>query len=147
MERLEITPEQQTIMDDYAAQQTPLPSTDPVHADTNLVVGDDLEIDNSWKVRVIGGDGATGTHCIVPEWGNYCANIVLSDYITDRAGPNGETMPIRDEQQMQAMLAKQGGNPKHAKQDKRDRLREFLALQSADTARAIRKFLKLDKDG
>jgi hypothetical protein len=112
---------------------------------TNLIKGDHVKIADSWDAVIIGGQ-QTNVWLCVPAWGSYVGPFGgIPDYVTDRAGPNGETMPIRDEQQMQAMLAKAGGaNPKHAKKDARERLRDFLALQSADVARAIRKHLQID---
>jgi len=94
MERLTISPEQQTIIDTFKAEQGSTFDPEPAEG-TNLIEGDDLEVDNSWKVRVIAGQWGC-VACIIPEWGDIILPIGLVPYITDRAGPNGETMPIYD---------------------------------------------------
>jgi hypothetical protein len=94
MDRLDISPEQQGLIDAFKAEQAS--TFDPeVAAGSNLIEGDDLQVDNSWKVRVIAGQWGC-VACLVPEWGDAILAIGLVDYVTDRAGPNGEGMPIFD---------------------------------------------------
>ena len=94
MERLNISPEQQALIDAYKAEQGS--TFDPEVAEgSNLIEGDDLEVDHSWKVRVIGGQWGC-VACLIPEWGDAIMAIYLVPSVSDRAGPNGETMPIFD---------------------------------------------------
>lgn len=95
MDRLPLTPEDDAAIADWKVNNTP-EALDPVQLGTNLVVDDHVQVDNAWSAVVLGGDGIAGTYSYIPEWGGLTLNIVLSDYITDRAGPNGETMPIVD---------------------------------------------------
>jgi hypothetical protein len=94
MDRLDISPEQQAIIDTFKTEQGSTFDPEPA-AGSNLIEGDDLEVDNSWKVRVIAGQWGC-VACLIPEWGDIILPIDLVDYVSDRAGPNGETMPIFD---------------------------------------------------
>jgi hypothetical protein len=94
MDRLDISPEQQGLIDAFKAENGG--TFDPeIAGGSNIIEGDDLEVDNSWKVRVIAGQWGC-VACIIPEFGNAIMAINLIDFVTDRAGPNGETMPIYD---------------------------------------------------
>lgn len=94
MERIVLTTEQQATADDF---KDTYPYFDPdgnIYTGSNLVVDDDLRIDNSWEGVVLGGEGG----CVwfyVPAW-ELILPIDLIDYVTDRAGPDGQTMPIFD---------------------------------------------------
>jgi hypothetical protein len=112
MDRLDISPEQQALIDAYKADNAGTFDPEPAKG-TDLVADDDLEIDNSWKVRVIAGQWGC-VACIVPEWGDVIFAINLVDYVTDRAGPNGETMPIwlpPPEEPTEPELGGEGGTP------------------------------------
>jgi hypothetical protein len=94
MDRITLTPDQQTLIDEFKASY---PYFDPggnIYTGSNLVVDDDLQIDNSWEGVVLGGEGG----CVwfyVPAW-DLILPIDLINYITDRAGPDGQTMPVFD---------------------------------------------------
>lgn len=120
MERLTISEQTQTAMDDF---KSTYPQFDPnglIYAGSNLIVDDHLEIAASWKGVVLGGEGGAVWFC-VPDWGDVIMPIDLVAYITDRAGPDGQTMPVFDEQELQARSAAQASaqNPKHAAKDAR----------------------------
>lgn len=105
MERLQLTSTQQAFVDTSRTELSIQPN-DVVQEGTNLVVDDHLQVDNSWFVVVIGGaSGCVASY--MPTWGDFWIPIDLVNYVTDRAGPNGETMPIFDEQ-LQARRAKAG---------------------------------------
>jgi hypothetical protein len=113
MERLTISPEQQSLIDAFKQENEGGFDPEPA-AGTNLVEGDDLQIDNDWKVRVIAGQWGC-VACLVPEWSNAIMQIALVEgrrtYITDRAGPNGETMPIYDPTPEEPEAGGEGGAP------------------------------------
>lgn len=116
MERLVLSPEEEGIITAWQTENASQLDPEPA-AGTNIVVGDHLQVDNSWEVVVMGGlGGVVGS--FIPAWGGLCLPIDLVDYITDRAGPppGNATMPIFDEQQMQARTAAKAGapNPKEA---------------------------------
>jgi hypothetical protein len=99
MERQDISSEQQELIDAFKSEQAS--TFDPeVAAGSNLIEGDDIEVDHLYKMRVIAGQWGC-VACLIPEWGDCILPIGLvysreSTLITDRAGPNGETMPIFD---------------------------------------------------
>lgn len=94
MERLPISAEQQALIDAYKAENASTFDPEPA-AGSNIVEGDDLEVDNNWKVRVIAGQWGC-VACLIPEWGDFIMAVDLVDYVTDRAGPAGQTLPIYD---------------------------------------------------
>jgi len=94
MDRIAVTPETQTAIDEFKAAHT-APFDDEVYPGSNLVPDDHLEIDNSWSGIVVGGETGLVWFC-VPDWGNPIMPIDLIKYVSGRAGPNGETMPIFD---------------------------------------------------
>lgn len=93
-------------IDTYLATNNADPA-DPVVTGSNVVVRDTLNVDNAWDVYVIGGDGVS-PNCYVPAWGGLIMYIDLMAYVTDRAGPNGETMPVivPPEEEPQKMMAR-----------------------------------------
>lgn len=128
MEKIALTTEDEAAIAAWKTEHDAelLPRPPAVYDGTNLVVGDHLQIDNSWKVVVLGGQDAA-VQSYIPEWGGMIMNIALVDYITDRAGPNGETMPIYDEQQVEARgLAKPAAVDKHAQHAHRRDIKEVL---------------------
>ncbi len=105
MERLIVTPETQDAIDAYKLDRGG--NFDPdgnIYTGSNLVVDDHLQIDSSWSGIVVGGEGGL-VHFCIPDWGNLFLPIDLVDYVTDRAGPEGETMPIFDPVQVEARAA------------------------------------------
>lgn len=105
MIRQVLTPEQQLIVDDYRTANN-VKLTDVVVDGTNLVVDDQLEIDNTWPLLVVlSGDGGGAVNSYIPDWGDLIMPIDLIDYVTDRIGPQAQTMPIFDEVQLQARTA------------------------------------------
>lgn len=154
MERLELTPEQQALVDNWREELNIQPN-DIVQEGTNLVVDDHLQVDNSWKVVVLGGaSGCVASY--VPEWGDFWIPIDLVDYVTDRAGPNGQTMPIFDEQLLAARAAvanpQKAAPPKHPKprrsfaQVLRDAVQRKLHAEHDHIMSALRKHGALGKD-
>lgn len=129
MNRYTITPEEQTILDDRRAEYG-VQMTDVVVPGSNLVVDDHIEVDHAWKIVVIGAGQDGSIDCLMIEWGDLVLrNFDLFDYISDRAGPDGQTMPVIDEQGLQARALKAGGvaaNPKHAAKQHRRELKEVL---------------------
>lgn len=94
MERIPLTPEDDARiaawLDEHGAELAP-----EVAEGSNLVQFDHIMFDSQFPVVVLGGqDGAIQSY--FPEWGGETLNVDLIDYITDRIGPNGETMPIFD---------------------------------------------------
>lgn len=147
MDRIVLTPEQQAIVDAKRIELNVQPG-DPIQEGTNLVQGDSIRVNDSWDVFVVCGEsGVVGS--FVPAWDNFYCAIDLVESVTDRAGPNGETMPIFDEVQLQAMAARAGApaNPKRAaKQAERDHKkanRELVAAQpNHHTQKLLREALK-----
>ena len=95
MERLTLTQTQQDAVASWLATKAN-DTLNPVSPDvpgTNLVPDDHLEIDGSWYIVVFGGSNG-GVCSYVPAWELFFDCFVCQDYVTDRAGPNGETMPI-----------------------------------------------------
>lgn len=147
MPRLSLTADDQTAIDQWRTSNGVQPS-DVVVVGTNLKVDDHLEIDNSWKVVVLSGDGGGAVQSYIPEWGGLILAIDLVDYVTNRGGPNGEAMPIVDEMQMQARLAAKQ-NPNEAAKDQRDRrrgltraLREAVQRLDGDDRKRAKKALQ-----
>lgn len=125
MDRLTLTTEQAAFLAAYRSQNGVNPA-DTVQEGTNLVVDDHLRIDGSWNcIAVRGASGVVDIY--VPEWGDFIFPCDVVPWVTDRAGPNGETMPIMDEQQLQAMAAKAGGTDpqRAAAKDERERRRSL----------------------
>jgi hypothetical protein len=151
MERLTLSPEQQTIVDNWRAENN-VQMSDHVVDGTNLVVDDHLQIDNSWLCVVLAGENGDGVNAFVPEWGDFIMPIDLVDYITDRAGPNGQTMPIYDAveppQAMSAARVASGAtpNPKDAARDvhahRRDRKTFYRDLIKAAPSEEARRTLR-----
>jgi hypothetical protein len=146
MERLTLTQTQQDSIAAWLAEKasdTLNPMTPDVPG-TNLVSDDHLEIDHSWKCVVFGG-GNAAVYCYVPDW-DFFMNCDLVDYITDRAGPNGETMPVIDPVQMEAMRAAAAAkNPKHAAHGHHAAPRtvqDLLDAQTPETRAALEAQLK-----
>jgi hypothetical protein len=99
MDRQSISPEQQGLIDAFKSEQGSTFDAEPAEG-SNLIEGDDIEVDNQYKMRVIAGQWGC-VACLIPEWGDAILPIGLvysreSTLITDRAGPNGEGMPIFD---------------------------------------------------
>jgi hypothetical protein len=144
MNRLTLSPEHQALIDEWRAANNVQP-TDVIIPGTNAVVDDHFWLVDSFNFIVAGPGGGNTVQGLVPEWEMFEPMMFDGEAITDRIGPNGETMPMQDEEQMRAMMASTGAeNPKTAKKDRREQLRDFLAAQTADVAREIRKRLKLD---
>jgi hypothetical protein len=95
MDRITVTPETQQACEKFKATHKGLDPDGNIYTGSNLVVDDHLEIDNSWSGIVLGGEGGLVWFC-VPNWGNPIMPIDLIKYITGRAGPDGQTMPIFD---------------------------------------------------
>lgn len=108
-----LSPEQLQLIADKRTELGTQP-TDAPNPGTNLVQDDWVQIDNSWYAWIVAPDsGCTGSY--IPDWDLYLSIGSLEDYISDRAGPNGETMPIFDPVEAQARAAaKPAGDPKHA---------------------------------
>ena len=120
MDRYTITPEEQTILDDLRTEWG-VQMTDVVVPGSNLVVDDHIEVDHAWKIAIIGPGQDGSIDCLMLEWGDMVLrNFDLFEYISDRAGPDAQTMPVTDpEPELQARQsarsATEGGqNPKHA---------------------------------
>ena len=140
MQRLTLTPEQQTLVAEYRTANG-VQSSDTVVEGTSLKVDDHLQIDGSWNCIAVRGAGGDAIDILVPDWGDFIFPCSVTNYITNRAGPNGETMPIYDEQQMQAMLAAKKQNPKDAQPSSVDALRESLKRADKETAQKLRRAL------
>lgn len=141
MERLQLTPEQQTFVETSRAELSIQPN-DVVQEGTNLVVDDHVQVDNSWLVVVIGGaSGCVASY--MPDWGQFWIPIDLVDYVTDRIGPNGETMPIFDEQ-LQARHAQAAGERRERGQrrDIRGMLRDGLRRLPREQRKHVREVLR-----
>lgn len=144
MDRLELTPEQQAYVDGWLADKAsdtlnPMVTTTPLVPDTNLVQFDQVTIDTTWPPAILlGGDGDVGTYTYIPAW-DYLDNVVLVDSVTDRAGPDGQTMPIFTDEQFQSRVAKAAAkNPKQAAKAERKEQR--------DIRRSIRETLDAQPD-
>jgi len=146
MERNPISEETQQAIDTWQTENNG-PSTGPALVGTNLVIGDDLQIDNNWRCFVIGvvPDADAAVVVVIPEWGNYVTGAELLYSISDRAGPNGETMPVMDEPQQQAMMARVAGvaDPKVAAKEERQDQR----ADRRDKKQLYRGILKAAPDG
>jgi hypothetical protein len=95
MEREELTPEHRAAADEFIATYEYFNADGSVYEGSNLVVGDQLEVDHAWRGEVLGGEGGL-VWFIIPAWGAPIFPIDLVAYVSDRIGPNGETMPILD---------------------------------------------------
>jgi hypothetical protein len=155
MERIDVTPEARAAMADFKAQNPAnFDPNDLIYEGSNLVLDDHLQIDSSWQGIVFGGNGGLVWFCI-PDWGNMLLPIDLIDYITDRAGPDGQTLPVFDEQQMQARAAKAAApqNPNQAaraerkeerahRREVKEVLREAVARLPHDQRKHARQVLR-----
>jgi hypothetical protein len=131
MDRLVLTTEQQTKVDAWLADKA-TDTLNPMSADvpgTNLVFDDHVEVASSWKCICFGG-GNDAVYAYIPDWDLFFS-IDLVDAVTDRAGPNGQTMPIIDPVQAEARTAAKAAaaNPKqaaHAEKVERRELKQLL---------------------
>ncbi len=144
MSRLTVSPAQQALIDAFKTENAS--TFDPeIAAGSTLVEGDHLEIDNSWYVIAIAGQWGC-VACMIPDWGDLILAIDLVDYVTDRAGPNGEEMPIFDAQQLQARAASktQAVEDKHGhhRETLRRAVREAIKRLPHDEEKAARDMLK-----
>jgi hypothetical protein len=160
MIRVEPTEDQQAAMDAWRSERN-VPTDVVLAVGTNLIVGDLVRIVDAFDGYLVGPEPGGGTvYALVPEWGDPIIGFGdLEDYVTDRAGPNGETMPIFDDeeeeeeepppapqgqqQQQRQPKAKLSKAERHAK---RHDLQAFLKAQSPEVAKLVRKNLHLDKD-
>jgi hypothetical protein len=109
MERIAVTPQTDTAISDFKASHGAF--DEEVYKGSNLVPDDHLQIDTSWQGVVLGGEGGLVWFCI-PDWGDIIMPIDLVNYVTDRAGPNGETMPIFDPpDEEEETVGGEGGTP------------------------------------
>lgn len=147
MDRHTLTPTQQAGIESWMSEKAS-DTLNPLSPDvpgTNLVYLDQLEIDHAWWLVVLGGGNGL-VYAYVPDWDVFF-NIECVDYVTDRAGPNGETMPVIDPVQMEARLAAKAGgqNPKHAAHGHHvapRTVQDFLAAQTPETRKALEEQLK-----
>ena len=120
MQRLVLTQSQHDQID---AKRTELgvQPTDVVVEGSNLVPDDNLRVMDTFDVWVIGADSGL-ISSYVPDY-DMILPFDIIDHITDRAGPNGETMPIFDPVQAEARTAAKAGgtvqNPKMAAKEER----------------------------
>jgi hypothetical protein len=149
MERLTLTETQQASIAAWLAEKAndtlnPMTTNMP---GTNLVPDDHLEIDHNWKCVVLGG-GNEVVYVYVPDWGWFSDGGLADffDLVTDRAGPNGEIMPIIDPVQMQARTAAAAAkNPKHAAHGHHvapRTMQDLLDAQTPETRKALEEQLK-----
>lgn len=147
MDRVVLTPEDQAIIDAWKTEHGTTP-TDLVLPDTNLVVDDHLRMVDAFNVVALGNEpgGYAWSYAwgaIFPLWlGQDCEDV------TDRAGPNGETMPIfvpppaplaaRSAASTSQTVSSKAPKKKHAA---RRELRDFLDDQKHSTAKLLRKHL------
>jgi hypothetical protein len=94
MERIVLTPEEQTTVDAFKERYPYLDPDGLIYEGSNLVVDDNLRVDDQWDCWVLGGEGGL-VWSYVPAWA-LTLPIDLVPYVTDRIGPAGETMPIFD---------------------------------------------------
>jgi len=148
MERLQLTTEEQTTIDDFKSTYQDFNPDGLIYEGSNLVVDDHLQIDNSWEGVVLGGQGGAVWFCI-PAWGAIILPVDLINYVTDRAGPNNETMPIFDEQQMFASATDATANPQTAakakpgsRRDVKEMLRDALKRMPKEQRKSAREKLR-----
>ena len=134
MERITLSPEQQSYLDSERTNAGAAVG-DPVVSGTTLVVDSHLEVDHAWRCVVVGGASGDAPVVYVPEWGDFVFPCDLLPYVTDHAGPNGEGMPIYDQQQMLARAS--SGNPQQAATDERTERREGLKRALQDSLKRI----------
>lgn len=94
MERIVLTPEEQTTVDEFKLRYPYFDEDGLIYEGSNLVVDDHLRVDDQWDCVVLGGEGGL-VWSYVPAWA-LSLPIDLVPYVTDRIGPAGETMPIFD---------------------------------------------------
>jgi hypothetical protein len=107
MERFTLTPDDEAAISAIVNDtQNYVTNVNLIIEGTNLVAGDQVTVNDSWTAAIFAGDDGGSAWCCMPQWGSVCLPIAdLADFVTDRAGPNGETMPIYDEVQAQARSA------------------------------------------
>lgn len=101
MERLELTQAQQDYVNDYRSTYTVDPQAELTEG-TNLIVDDHLQVDNNWYAIILGPspDSPGCLDCYIPAWGEFWLPLwQVEVYVTDRAGPNGEVMPVFEVEQ------------------------------------------------
>jgi hypothetical protein len=150
MERIAETEYDQAAIDAFRTDRG-VTMSDVVQPGTNLVIDDHLRIVDAFNVVVVAPEGGS-IWCYV--WGQIMPFGDLQDYVTDRIGPNGETMPIFDDeeeeepspappqgqqQQQRQPKAKLSKAERHAK---RYDLQAFLKAQSPETAKLVREHLR-----
>lgn len=154
MERLQLNETQQAYAEAYW-QDNNVQIGDPALEGTNLVASDHVQIDNSWYAVLLGASvsspGCVDTY--IPDWGEFILPMWQIDlFVTDRAGPNGETMPIYDLQQMAARTADAAAKPEAAGAERREKrahrrdlkelLREAIGRLPDDQERRVRQTLR-----
>lgn len=138
MDRLTLTPAQQAFIDAYHTEFNPDPNAEVIPG-TNVVVDDHLLLDANNAVIVVGGPSPYTPGCFdgfVPLWGELMWVPFTPEflpYVIDRAGPNGQTMPIYDEEEPEARQAGEpAGDPREAaraeRREDRARRRDFREM-------------------
>src|SRR4051812_29752044 len=92
MERLTLTEDQQAEIDAKKVELGVEPDT-VVFEGTNLMPDDHVEIDDGAWYAVIVGPSTGCIMAFVPDWPAMFP-VDFAKFISDRIGPNGETMPI-----------------------------------------------------
>lgn len=136
MNREQLNETQQAFVDGHRAQYNQQVG-DPALDNTNLITDDHTLFQGF--VAIILGKSVAAEGCVdvyVPAWVDWPLFFPPNDfvpYVTDRAGPNGETMPIVDEEQMQMMMARAGGeqNPREAAAERREERADRRGFQKA----------------
>jgi len=98
MDRITLT-EQQTSFLSSLRESLGIQPGDPVQEGNNVVQDDNLRVDDAWDIWVVGG--AYGIiYAYIPAWdeGDERVHFPIDvvPYVTDRAGPDGQTMPLFD---------------------------------------------------
>jgi len=149
MDRLTLTTENEAEIAAWKAEHASELDAE-VSAGSNLIADDHLQINNDWKVVVIGGQ-SEAVWSFMPEWPGVPPMLIdLVDFVTDRIGPNGEGLPIFDETELQARALKAGGEnpsdaaePEHERRRKLDQvLREAIKRLPHDEQKHAREVLK-----
>jgi hypothetical protein len=149
MERLTLDTEQQAYVDGYHTDHSLTPGASCNHAGTNIVIDDHLLMFDTWLCVVL-GPSVDSEGCLdiyTPGWGMlfYMPVWGVEGGVNDRAGPNGQTMPVYDEPPEELLARSEDApDPKAAKKAQRERLHAFLAGQPKETAKQIRKHLRIE---
>jgi hypothetical protein len=153
MERLTISTQTAAVIGDFKSTYEYFDPDGLIYEGSNLVVDDHLILAEQFAGVVLGGEGGAVWFCI-PDADNVIMPINLIDVITDRAGPNGQTMPVFDEVQAQARMAKAAAaNPKEAaraehreerahRRELKEVLREAIAKLPHDQQKHARQVLR-----